>query len=179
MPQALAERYARALAEVIGPEGDYRQAFRDLENFASVYKESAELREVFESPAVAPEQKTKVMLAILERLEASSVTTRFFRVLLAHYRMNLLEEIRTAFEEIVNNRLGVVKMKVTSASPLSSKQQQEILGRFGELTQKRVDIEYQVDPNLLGGVLAQIKSTVYDGTVRGYLDRIRKQMEQE
>ncbi len=177
MPQAIAQRYARALAEVIGPKGDYAAVMRELEGFAAVYRESVELREVFDSPAILPEQKSKVLEAILKRLEASTMTTKFLRVLLAHYRLGLLEEVRAAFQDIVNGLEGIVRMTVVSASTLSGEQQAALHDRFGSLTQKKVEIEYRIDPQVVGGVQAQIKSTVYDGTVRGYLDRIREQME--
>jgi F-type H+-transporting ATPase subunit delta len=179
MSEALAERYARALVEVIGPEGDYRRVSQDLASFASVYKESSELREVLQSPVVTPDQKTKVINAILDRLNAASVTRNFLRVLMAHYRVNVLDQIRLAFQNMVDERLGIVKMHVTSAAPLSHEQQDVLRQRFGNLTKKTVEIEYGIDPNVLGGVLAQIKSTVYDGTVRGYLRRIREEMETE
>ena len=177
MPEAIAGRYARALAEVIGPQGDYRRVSQDLDNFASVYNESAELRDVLRSPAVTPEQKMKVIQAILARLEASSITTNFLRVLISHYRINLLDAIRLSFQDIIDDRLGIVKMRVSSAAPLSGEQQAALRERFGGLTQKTVEIEFEIDPSLVGGVLAQIKSTVYDGTVQGYLQRIREQME--
>jgi F-type H+-transporting ATPase subunit delta len=177
MPEAIAGRYARALVDVIGPEGDYRRVGQDLENFASVYEESAELREVLQSPVVTPEQKLKVIQAILARLEALEVTRNFLRVLMTHYRINLLDEIRLSFQNIINERLGIVRMQVISAAPLSDEQQSILRERFGKLVQKTVEIEYQIDPNVLGGLLTQIKSTVYDGTVRGYLQRIREQLE--
>ena len=176
MPMAVAQRYASALAEISGPRGDYKQIAEDLASFAAVYQESSELREVFDSPAVLPRQKEKVLAAILDRLQTSELATRFLRVLLAHYRVNLLEEIRAAFQNIVNDRLGILQMKVVSASPLSQNQQTALQERFSDLTEKKVAAEYQVDPALVGGITAQIKSTVYDGSVRGYLDRIREQM---
>ncbi|HTV53958.1 MAG TPA: F0F1 ATP synthase subunit delta, partial [Terriglobia bacterium] len=111
MPEAIAERYARALDEVIGPGGDYRLVSQDLESFASIYKESSELREVLQSPVVAPEQKTKVIEAILARLGASPVTTKFLRVLMRHYRINLLDEIRLSLQNIIDERLGILKMR--------------------------------------------------------------------
>ncbi len=175
MPMAVAERYARALAEVAGTEGDYARLARDIEDFAAVYHESSELRQVFASPAVSPDQKAGVLQAILKRLECSVMSAKFLRVLLAHYRLNLLDEILQAFRERVYERLGVIPMKVVSASPLSEGQRTRLGERFAGLTGKKMEIEYSVDPDLLGGLKAQIRSTVYDGTVRGVLNRLREQ----
>ncbi|HEX5484039.1 MAG TPA: F0F1 ATP synthase subunit delta, partial [Terriglobia bacterium] len=97
MPMAVAQRYASALAEIAGPQGDYERVAQDLANFAAAYRESAELREVFDSPAVLPKQKENILAAILDRLEASDLAKRFLRVLLAHYRVNVLDKVRSAF----------------------------------------------------------------------------------
>jgi F-type H+-transporting ATPase subunit delta len=176
MPQAVAQRYARALSEVVGPQGDYSKASQEIETFAEVYRENAELREVFDSPAVKPEQKLGVLNAILARLATDRLAGNFLRVLLKHYRINLVEDVAAAFRAIANDQLGVVKVKVLSAGPLNESERASLSRSFARLTGKITDIEYGVDPNLVGGIVAQIKSTIYDGSVRGDLERIREQM---
>ncbi len=176
MSMAIANRYARALADVVGRTGDYRRALRELEDFDAVYRESAELREVLETPAVPLPQKIKVLEAILGRLGISSAISNFFRVLVAHYRMRLLGEICRAFLKTVNDRLGVLWVKIFAASDISEAEQQALRARFAELTRKQVELEFHLDPELLGGILAQVESTVYDGSIRGNLQRIRQQL---
>lgn len=179
MPMAVAYRYARALVEAAGANAGYSTITSALNDFSAAYSESAELREVFDSPAVSPGQKMNVLTAILERLQPPHIVRNFLRVLLSHYRMGLLHEIIAAFQELANERMGVVRMSLSSALPLTKDQQAALHDSFGKLTGRDVDIHYQVDPNLLGGAKAQIHSTVYDGSVRGYLDRIREQLEAE
>ena len=87
MPMVVANRYARALADVVAPSGDYRRVLQELQDFESAYRESLELQEVFASPAVALPQKMKVLAVIGQKLGESSVTLNFLRVLLANYRM--------------------------------------------------------------------------------------------
>ncbi|MGH9404952.1 MAG: ATP synthase F1 subunit delta [Terriglobia bacterium] len=176
MPQAVAERYARALADVVEKEGNYATAAQELEAFAGVYRESGELREVFDSPAIKPEQKLRVLNAIIERLGTSRVTANFLRVLLRHYRVNLVEEIRAAFQGIANDRLDIAEMSVISASPLGGPEKAALSRRFAVLTGKQVEITFSADPALIGGVVARIKSTVYDGSVRGALDEMQQQI---
>src|SRR5690348_4928973 len=115
MPIALANRYARALIDVVSQTGDYRQVRQELVNFAAVYRESAELREVFDTPALALTEKLKVLEAITRKMGTTSITTNFLSVLGQNYRMNLLEEICRAFHKLANERLGVVEVKVVSA----------------------------------------------------------------
>ncbi|MGO8732914.1 MAG: ATP synthase F1 subunit delta [Terriglobia bacterium] len=176
MPMAVANRYARALADALGPNGDYRKVLLELQDFETVYRESLELREIFDSPAVALPQKVKVLEAISRKLDDSPVTLIFLRVLLANYRMPLLEEVVQAYRKIANDRTGVVQVTISSASNLSEAEREALASRFRELTRKQVELEFRIDSELLGGILAQIGSTVYDGSVRGNLARIREQL---
>ena len=176
MPMVVANRYARALAEVVASSGDYRKVLRELQDFATAYRESLELREVFASPAVALPQKVKVLEVIGRELGESPVTLIFLRVLLANYRMPLLEEAVLAFRKIAYDRLGIVQVTISSASDLSDAERQSVAARFRELTGKQVELEFRIDSELLGGILAQIGSTVYDGSVRGNLARVREQL---
>ncbi len=172
----VANRYARALADVVARTGNYGEVLRELEDFAASTSASGELREVFETPAILLPDKTKVLEAILKLLGASVVTTNFLRVLLAHYRMGLLSTVIEAFRKISNARQGIVEVKVLSAADLTPPEREALRARLAELTERRVELEFHLDPKLLGGILAQIESTIYDGSVRGQLDRIREQL---
>jgi len=177
MAIAVANRYARALADVVSQAGgDYRAVQRELENFLAIYRESADLREVFDTPGIALPQKVKVLEAILSRAPVSKITASFLQVLVTNYRIGLLGQVCTAFLKIANDRLGVVQVKVFSATTLSEAEKQALRARFGEVTRQQVEMEFGLDGELLGGILAQIQSTVYDGSVRGHLDRIRGEL---
>ncbi len=180
MAIAVANRYARALADVVeSQKGDYNQVLRELEDFWASYRDAAELREVFDTPALALAEKLKVLTAITTRLATSHVTANFFRVLVTNYRLGLLGEISLAFHKISNERMGVVEVKIVSAGGLSEEQQQAMRARFSQLTGKQVEFDFHLDQELLGGIVAQIGSTVYDGSVRGQLDRIRQRLTEQ
>jgi F-type H+-transporting ATPase subunit delta len=172
----VANRYARALADVVATSGDYLRVLQELQDFVSAYRDSLELQQVFASPAVALPQKMKVLEAIGQKLGQSPVTLNFLRVLLANYRMPLLGEAVQAYRKIANERLGIVQVTLSSASDLADAGRESVAARFKELTGKQVEIEFRVDSELLGGIVAQIGSTVYDGSVRGNLARIREQL---
>jgi F-type H+-transporting ATPase subunit delta len=172
----IATRYARALADVVAASGDYRKVLEELEDFQRAYRGSPELKEVFASPAVALPQKMKLLEVIGQRLGESPVTLNFLRVLLVNYRMPLLEEAVQAYRKIANDRMGIVQVTISSASDLSEAERESVAGRFRELTGKQVELEFRTDRELLGGILAQIGSTVYDGSVRGNLARIRERL---
>jgi F-type H+-transporting ATPase subunit delta len=134
------------------------------------------LREVFSSPAVTLPEKMKVLEAIGQRLGESPVTLNFLRVLLANYRMPLLEEAAQSFRKIANDREGIAQVTITSASELSATERESVAARFRQLTGKQVELDFRIESGLLGGMMAQIGSTVYDGSVRGSLARIREQL---
>jgi F-type H+-transporting ATPase subunit delta len=134
MASVVANRYARALADVVARTGEYHKTLEEIEDFAALLRESAELREVCETPAVTMTQKANVLDTILTRLGVSRVTRDFLRVLLSHYRMSLLEEVIPAFRKISDDRLGVVRVRVFSASELSEADRKALGERFGELT---------------------------------------------
>lgn len=176
MSMAVAGRYARALADVAGPKGDFRAVERELAEFAEIYRASADFRQLLETPAVSLDRKMRVLEAILARLGTSTITANFLHVLVRNFRVDLIEEIVQAFSKIVNDRLGVVEVKVYSAAGLSEEVRRGLRERFEQVTKKRVEMDFQLDEKLLGGILAQVRSTVYDGSVRGHLDRIREKL---
>jgi F-type H+-transporting ATPase subunit delta len=176
MAIAVANRYARALAEVLGAQGDYRRTLRELDDFAATYGANADLRGLLESPIVTVEDKTKVLRAILERMGAAPVTANFLRVVLTNYRVNLMDQIREAFRKLAYQRLGVTEVRIESSAGLSETDQQTLRARFAELTGGQVELKFHLNPELLGGIVAQIQSTVYDGSIRGSLERIRQQL---
>ena len=176
MPTVVANRYARALGDVVASTGNYRQVLSELEDFSAAYQQSMELREVCETPAVAMLQKLSVLEAIAKRLGSSHATLNFLRVVMSHYRMPLLEEIIQAFRNISYARLGIVRVKISSAADLTHDEQELLRARFNALTAKQSELEFHLDGGLIGGLVAQMGSTVYDGSIRGHLDRIREQL---
>jgi len=173
---AIASRYARALADVLGPQGDFGAATRELEDFAALWRESVDLRQVLVSPAIPVEQKRNVLDAILERLQMSATSGNFLRILLVNYRMALLEEVLQAFHKVANERLGIIEVQVLVAQDLTSDEQEALRGKFSELTGKKVEMKFRREEKLLGGVQARVGSTIYDGSAQGYLERLRGQL---
>jgi F-type H+-transporting ATPase subunit delta len=179
MPTAVANRYARALADVVAATGDYRQVLSELEDFRAAYRESVELREVCDTPAIDMGRKLGVLKTIVGRMGSSKTTLNFLQVLMSHYRLPLLDEVIQAFRGILNDRLGIVQVRVTSASPLSAEERQSLQSRFSDLTHRQSELEFHLNSGLIGGVVAQIGSTVYDGSIRGSLERIREQLTEQ
>lgn len=182
MSSAVANRYASALADVAGrvgeagQPGDYRTVLGELDDFAAAYRSSAELRDSLETPALTMREKSRLLEALAARLAASPITLNFLRLLATNYRMAMLDQVVAAYRRISQARLGIVEVKISSAADLSEAERNALTARFRALTRHPVELEFRLDKNLLGGILAQIGSTVYDGSVRGRLERIGHQL---
>jgi len=100
----------------------------------------------------------------------------FLAVVLEHDRFVLLGEIVEAFELLLNERMGIVVAEVSSARELGDAEKQALETALRQRTGKQVQMSYSLDPALIGGVTAQVGSTIYDGSVRGQLERLRAEL---
>ena len=179
---ALASRYASALVDVAtGPKAgvDPRKLLSELHGFADVYTGSAELRNALSSPSVPPPRKRAVAGRIGERLGISRIARNFLFVLADHRRFDILAEILEAFDVLLDERLGFTRAEISSARELGQPQRDAVSRELERLTGKKVKPRFAVDRDLLGGLVARIGSTVYDGSVRGQLQSLGKRLAAE
>lgn len=182
IPGELGTRYARALVDVItrpGAATTPEKVTAELSDFVAVLEGSRELRNVLTSPAVAPRDKAAVISGLASRLGMSRTTQNFLKVVVDRRRLDLLDQMLTAFETLLDERLGMARAEVASAQPLESGQQHLLAARLTEVTGRKVRLRLSVDPKLLGGVAVQIGSTMYDGSVRGKLEAIERRLATE
>lgn len=176
---SVASRYAGALADAVFAEGsglEPRQALEELRSFAGLVKESAELRNVLVSPAISTSKKRAVIARFSDMLPLSRLVRNFFYVIVDHRRAGIVESVVDAFEVVLDERSGVVRASVTSAVPLDESEARELRESLSRVAGKQVRCEYSVDPELIGGVVARIGSTVYDGSVRSQLQGLRERL---
>ena len=179
MPQALSNRYARALADaVLAPNAgnDAQQTLGELRTVAAMIRESLELRNVLLSPAVSINKKRAVIARFAESIPLSRLVRNFLYVVIDRRRTDLLEEIADAFELALDERMGIVRAEVSSAAPLTEAEQSELQQELSRVSGKQVRCAFSIDPNLIGGVVARIGSTVYDGSVRTQLQNMRERL---
>ncbi|MEK6718343.1 MAG: ATP synthase F1 subunit delta, partial [candidate division NC10 bacterium] len=110
------------------------------------------------------------------RISLRPLTVTFLRVLLSADRLGAIESIVRAYEALVDERLGRVKAEVTTAVSLDGEQQERLRQRLEQVAGKQVYLEVQQDPKILGGLVAQIGSQVYDGSLKTQLARLREQL---
>ncbi|MET0649869.1 MAG: ATP synthase F1 subunit delta [Pyrinomonadaceae bacterium] len=174
--QAVARRYAVALAEVVLARGEAQEVREELAAWDELMRSNAELLEVFRHPAINYEQKRGVLEELIGRARPRPTTANFLKVLLQNGRLTELGEVSTQFAQELDRRSGVVTAQVTTARPLSADAQEALRARLGQLTGSRVRLQFEVDDELIGGVVTRIGSTLYDGSVRGRLQQIKQRM---
>jgi F-type H+-transporting ATPase subunit delta len=166
--------YARAFADaVFDGRLDPDKTLQEAQALAALVSGSKELREVWESPAISAEQKRAVLDAIVAR-EGISVTSRnFVAVLIDHGRINFLGPIVKQFEQELNQRLGFTETEIISARELNPADRSSLEGQMAKLTGRKVRARYSLDESLLGGAVVKVGSTIYDGSVKGQLEKIK------
>jgi F-type H+-transporting ATPase subunit delta len=167
--------YARALADAIfGGRVDPDKAVQEVKTITELVTSSKELREVWEAPSISAEQKRAVLDAIVARQEFSRTVRNFIAVLIDHRRINLLAPIVKQFEQELNQRMGFAEAEITSAHELGQADRGALESRVEKVTGKKVRPRYSLDETLLGGAVVKVGSTIYDGSVKGQLERIKQ-----
>ncbi len=172
---SVASTYARAFADVIlGAHLDVNRALSELRAVNSLLNESSELRRVWENPAIPAEQKRRVLDAIAQRDGISKQARNLVAVLIDHRRVHFLEPIIRQLEKELDARLGFAEADITSARQLGDPEKREFEAQVGRLTGKKVRARYDLDASLLGGAVVRIGSTIYDGSVKGQLEKMKE-----
>ena len=163
---SVARRYAKALFGIGVSQGSFEALGQELEALATVYSESRELRQTLENPVFALSQKRAIIKSVLPRVAQSPVLHNFVLLLVDRGRIGALPMIARAFQELTDAQLGRVRAVVTSAKPLDMLTEGEIQRALERRTGKKVLMKSEVDPTLIGGVVARVGDLVLDGSLR-------------
>src|ERR1700758_4437323 len=155
--------YARAFADVVlARRLDAAKTVAELHAVLSLLEESAELRHVWENPAIPAEQKRHLLDAIVAQERLSRPVRNFIAVLIDHRRISFLPEIFQQFEREIDERLGFAEAEITTARDLNDSEKRFLESYLQELTGNKVKARYMRDRALLGGVIGEVGSTIYD-----------------
>ena len=173
----VSSRYASAFADVIFKRKiSPSQALQELNSVLAVLDQNANLRIVWENPAIPGDQKRALLDAIASRLGLSPPTRNFVAVLMDHRRIPLFAEIVQDVQHEIDRRLGFAEAEITSARELSDNEKRILERQIESMTGKKVRAQYQRDQKLIGGAVVRLGSTVYDGSVRGQLEKLKEQL---
>lgn len=172
----MARRYAAALADVVIARGEAREVLEELSKWESMMQNNPDLLDVFRNPTIPYEQKHSVLNTLITRTRPLPTTANFLQVLLRNQRLSDLHMINQRLALELDERSGVVVAQVMTARPMPQPAQDDLRERLSRVTGRNVRLQFAVDENLIGGVVARIGSTVYDGSVRTQLEQMRQRL---
>lgn len=173
----VALRYAHAFASVVSSQNlDSAAVQQQINDFRGTFQGSRELREVLADPAIPKEQKLKVLDAIAQKVGMFSQVRNLIAVIMDHDRLGDLGEILDEYAIIADENAGLSEAEIVSAHALNDEDRAQLESQVSKLAGGRIRATYRQDPSLLGGAVVRIGSTVYDGSIRAQLDRLKQQL---
>ena len=173
MSSASAVRYARALFDVASKESDPSRIEQELSSITALVKGHTELQTALESPGVPPVAKKSLVEALAARGQFAPPVGKLLVMLAERDRLTLLADVLNAFRARLREEQRVLEAEVTTAMPLEPEQQAALQQRLGAATSRQVTLTTKVDPSLIGGVVARIGTTVYDGSLATQLAKLK------
>ena len=172
-----ANRYAKALFDVaLQEKADLGQVDRDLQAVVAMIEASPDLAEASNRGTVTEEKRKSLIEAVSRAMTLTAPVTKMLVLLAQTRKLNLLPDLEQAYRERLLAHQNIVRAEVKSAAPLSPDKTKALEESLAKVTGKKVELSVSVDPELLGGVVATIGSTVYDGSVRTQLQRMRQEL---
>ena len=176
MIRIIAKRYAKALVQLAEEKKVVDKTRADLASFVEAVDSLPALQKLLASPVFTPENKKAVIKELAGKLGMQPTTQRFVEHLAETGRIRYIKEMYEAFQEILAERTNRAMARLTTAAVISPADLAEIKKKLEALTGKQVDIDSRIDASLIGGAKAQIGSTVYDGSIKNQLSKMRNQL---
>ncbi len=172
---AFVARYALAFAEVVtDAKLDAAALGRQFSDFLATWHGSAELRSFFVNPAIPTAQKIGILDKMNEKMGLQKELRNLLAVLIANNRIGHVAEVAVAWRRILQEQRGIKPAEIVSARELDENERQSLVAEVGKLAGGKIDASFKLDPAILGGTVVRIGSTVYDGSVKGRLERLRE-----
>jgi F-type H+-transporting ATPase subunit delta len=171
---AFVARYAQAFLEVVTaaklPAATIDGGFTD---FLATWDGSPELREFFVNPAIAAVQKVEFLDKLNEKLGLWKELRNLLAVLINNNRIGAVGEVAAAYRKLLQEQLGIRQAEIVTARELDAAEREALVAEVGKLAGSRIEASFKLDAAILGGTVVRIGSTVYDGSVRGRLERLK------
>lgn len=174
--RASAARYARALIDVVIQEADPEQVEQQIVAFSDLLEQNPDLQKALTNPAVPVSGKRGIVESLVKRLQMAPPAAKLLLLLADRDHLALVPDLVAAYRERLREYRQVVQAEVTTAAALPPERAAHLQQRLADLTGRRVTLSTKVDPALIGGAVARVGSTVYDGSIATQLQRIRERL---
>lgn len=174
--QIAVKRYAEGLAGALRSESEYAAVRADLEAFAGLLRDNADLSAALFRPFLALARRQAIAEDVFERLGFQAKTRRFLRLLMQHGRCEILADIIRSLPAVWDAKNGVVPFEVRSAVALGAAQKARLEARLRSLENRPVACAYVLDPSIIGGLAVRKGNLIYDVSLRGRLERLKNEI---
>ena len=176
IPGVIARRYATALLELGNESGQLDALVDELSRAAQTFETSPELRSLLADPLVAPQAKKAVLNEISDKLGLGQHAKNTLDLLLDRRRVIALPAIAQRLREMADEKRGIVRAEVFTAMPLPEEYFALLQQQLERVTGRRIALDRKLDPSLIGGVVARVGDTVYDGSLLSRLKQMKESM---
>jgi len=174
--EAVARRYALALTHLCSNPEDWENLRKELSTIVSLVSENKELKDFMENPIFPKNLKINVISRISEKLELSEKMKRFLNIIIEKGRFSLLSLILKNFEDIWNKRNNIYKIEIISSIPFNEEEKLEIIETLSKIKRGKIKADFIVNPEILGGIIIKEGNKVYDGSLKGNLERLKEKI---
>ena len=172
--QILAKRYAKALLTLGREDGNYEKYGEELDQFVTFWEGTPEFADAASNPLYAKDNRKTICSAVVDKMGLSQVFKSLLDLMLEKNRLSIIPDVRSFYQKLLDEMANISRAEVASATPLSEEAVEAIRGSLEKATGSSVVIETEVDPELIGGVVARVGDFVLDGSVRTQLASIKE-----
>jgi F-type H+-transporting ATPase subunit delta len=172
---AFANRYAQAFLDVVNSAKlDTAAIDAQLKDFLGTWEASSDLRGYFENPAVAALKKVEFLDKLNGQLGLGKELRNLLAVMINNDRIAHIAEVAAAYRRLLQEQSGIRQAEIVTARELSAAEREYLIADVARMAGAKIDASFKQDATILGGAIVRIGSTVYDGSVRGRLDRLKE-----
>lgn len=172
----IAKRYAKALFNLAQEQGQIEQYGQELDEFVRLFGELPDLADAIQNPLYPEATRKSVFMAVADKVQMSPIMLSFMSLLVEKKRVQNLGEIKEYYHKLIDEHANIARARIKAATRLDDQSIQNIAESLEKMTGKKIAIEFEQDPELIGGVLAQIGDLVLDGSVRRQLLNIKESL---
>lgn len=174
---AYVSRYAQAFAEVVTAEKlDTVAIDAQLKDFLTTWEGSPELQSFFENPAVPATEKVTVLDKLNQKLSLQKELRNLLAVLINNGRIGGVAEVAKGYRKILQTQSGIRQAEIVTARELGEDEKSAMVAEVAKLAGAKVEASFRLDATVLGGAVVRLGSTVYDGSVKGRLERLKESL---
>lgn len=177
--RSVAKKYATVLMRIAQNDSEFDKMEAELKSFSGILKASPAAQRFFTTPVVSNAKKLELIHTLCQKVNFLPITQKFLAVLTDRERLDILEDITESLEELKDEKTNTVSVEVITASQLNSDLEERIVSLFTSKLNKNVRLCIKVDPSIIGGMITRVGSTIFDGSIRGQLSRIKERIMRE